>query len=169
MSAADALRVPRRASQLAAAVQPSGKRVDWARNRREFLRVNDATASKSIAAFVGPALVALGATTLINLGRLPSLVEQVAREPALIMVSGMLLFVAGLAIVRAHHHWSWDWSILVTLLGWLSLLGGLARILVPFQLADAMVGLGDQILVDVCAAILVLVVGVFLSYKGYAV
>ena len=130
--------------------------------------MNNASASKSIAALMGPTLVALGATTLVNLGRLPSLVEQVAREPALIMVSGMLLFVAGLAIVRAHHHWRRDWSILVTLLGWLALLGGLARILVPFQLADAMVGLGDRPVVDVSSAIVVLVVGVFLTYKGYA-
>ena len=129
--------------------------------------MNDAIRSKSIAAFLGPTLVALGASTLVNLGRLPSLVEQVAREPALIMVSGTLLFVAGLAIVRAHHHWSRDWSMLVTLLGWLSLLGGLARILVPFQLADAMVGLGDQPVVEVCAAIFILGVGAFLTYKGY--
>ena len=130
-------------------------------------RVNNATASKSIAALVGPTLLALGASTLVNLGRLPSLVEQVAREPALIMVSGTLFFVAGLAIVRAHHHWSRDWSMLVTLLGWLSLLGGLARILVPFQLADAVVGLGDQTVVELCAAIAILVVGAFLTYKGY--
>jgi len=129
--------------------------------------VNNATASKSIAALVGPTLLALGASTLVNLGRLPSLVEQVAREPALIMVSGTLFFVAALAIVRAHHHWSRDWSMLVTLLGWLSLLGGLARILVPFQLADAVVGLGDQTVVELCAAIAILVVGAFLTYKGY--
>jgi hypothetical protein len=130
--------------------------------------VSNATASKSIAAFAGPTLLALGASTLLNLGRLPSLVEQVAREPALIMVSGMLMFVAGLAIVRAHHHWRRDWSMLVTLLGWLSLLGGLARILVPFQLADAAVSLGDQPVIELCAAILVLLVGAFLTYKGYA-
>jgi hypothetical protein len=37
---------------------------------------------------------------------------------------------------------------LVTLLGRLALLGGLARILVPFQLADAMVSLGDQPVVE---------------------
>ena len=129
--------------------------------------MDNATASKSIAALIGPTLVALGASTLVNLGRLPTLVEQVAREPALILVSGMLLFVAGLAIVRAHHHWRRDWSIVVTLLGWLSLLGGLARILVPFRLADAMVGLGDRPVVEVCSAIVVLVVGLFLSYKGY--
>jgi hypothetical protein len=80
----------------------------------------------------------------------------------------MLLFVAGLAIVRAHHHWRRDWSMLVTLLGWLALLGGLARILVPFQLADAMISLGDQPVVELYAAIVVLLAGVFLTYKGYA-
>ena len=57
---------------------------------------------------------------------------------------------------------------LVTLLGWLSLLGGLARILVPFQLADAVVSLGDQPAVELSAGILVLLVGAFLTYKGYA-
>jgi hypothetical protein len=80
----------------------------------------------------------------------------------------MLMFVAGLAIVRAHHHWRRDWSMLVTLLGWLSLLGGLARILVPMQLADAVVSLSDQPAIELCAAILVLPVGAFLTYKGYA-
>src|SRR5262245_5734236 len=110
---------------------------------------------------------ALGACTLVHLGRLPTLVERVACAPAISLVSGLLSFVACLAIVLAHHHWRRDWSIVVTLLGWLSLLGGLARILVPFRLADAMVGLGDRPVVEVCSAIVLLVVGVCLSYKGY--
>ena len=42
---------------------------------------------------------------LLNLGTWPTLVEQGFRDPALIFASGFPLFVAGLAIVRAHNRW----------------------------------------------------------------
>jgi len=38
-----------------------------------------------------------------------------------------LIFVAGLAIVRAHNHWVLDWTVLVTLSGWFALALGLFR------------------------------------------
>ena len=41
--------------------------------------------------------------------------------------SGVLMFVAGLAIVRGHNLWAWDWTVLVTMSGWLSLVLGLFR------------------------------------------
>lgn len=66
------------------------------------------TSSKTIAGLMGPTLVAAAAATLLNLGSLPALTEEVSREPVLILVSGILLFVAGLAIVRAHNRWARD-------------------------------------------------------------
>ena len=72
------------------------------------------TTSKSIAALIGPTLVAGAVAVLLNLGTWPVLVEQGFRDPALIFVSGFPLFVAGLAIVRAHNRWERGWPVLVT-------------------------------------------------------
>ena len=89
------------------------------------------TTSKTIAGLIGPTLVAIAASMLLNIGSFPALAEQVSRDPALIFVSGILLFVAGLAIVRVHNRWTNGWPVLVTVLGWLFVLGGLARMLFP--------------------------------------
>jgi hypothetical protein len=43
---------------------------------------------------------------LFNFGSFPALAEQISRDPGLIFVSGIILFVAGLAIVRAHNIWT---------------------------------------------------------------
>jgi hypothetical protein len=92
-------------------------------------------ASKTISGLIGPTLVALAVSMLLNLGTLPALVDQVSRDPALVLLSGIMIFVAGLAIVRAHNLWKAGWPVLVTVLGWLFVLGGLARMLFPTQLA----------------------------------
>jgi hypothetical protein len=81
------------------------------------------TTSKAIAGLIGPTLVAMAVGMLLNIGSIPALAEQVSRDLALIFVSGILLFVAGLAIVRVHNHWTYGWPVLVTVLGWLAVLG----------------------------------------------
>ena len=47
--------------------------------------------------------------------------------PPVIYLSGVLMFVAGLAIVRVHNRWARDWTVLVTLAGWFAALLGLFR------------------------------------------
>ncbi len=115
-----------------------------------------------------PNLVAIAAAMLFNFGSFPALAEQISRDPGLIFVSGILLFVAGLAIVRAHNIWTGGWPVLVTVLGWLTVLGGLLRMLFPTQLA-AMVARVDQSSgrIIVGAGIL-LVLGPFSHSKGYS-
>ena len=39
------------------------------------------------------------------------------QTPPVVYLSGVLLFVAGLAIVRSHNRWARNWPVLVTLSG----------------------------------------------------
>ncbi len=55
----------------------------------------------------------------------------------------------------------------MTVLGWLALLGGLSRILFPTRLADIAVPLVHSTGVLATVAVVLLVVGAFLSFKGY--
>jgi hypothetical protein len=47
--------------------------------------------------------------------------------PSVIYLSGVLMFVAGLAIVRVHNVWARDWTVLITLSCWSFLVLGLVR------------------------------------------
>ena len=123
--------------------------------------------SKTIAGLIGPTLVAIAASMLLNIGSFPELAEQVSRDPALIFVSGILLFVAGLAIVRAHNRWTKEWPVLVTILGWLAILSGLARMLFPTELAATAAGFGQNIGAISAGAIVLLGLGAFLSFMAY--
>jgi hypothetical protein len=125
------------------------------------------TTSKMIAGLIGPTLVAIGAAMLINFASFPALAEQISRDPALIFVSGVLLLVAGLAIVRAHNIWAGGWPVLVTVLGWVAVLGGLARMLFPIQLAAIVAVVGQSTGLIATGAVVLLVLGSFLSFKGY--
>ncbi len=125
------------------------------------------TASKTIAGLLGPTLVALGLAMLLNLGSMPAIAAQIPRDPALIFVSGILLFVAGLAIVRAHNVWSGGWPVLVTVLGWVALVGGMARMFFPIRLAGIAAQMGASRALLVGVAIVFLPLGGFLCFKAY--
>jgi hypothetical protein len=125
------------------------------------------TTSKMIAGLIGPTLIAIAAAMLINFGSFPALAEEISHDPALIFVSGILLLVAGLAIVRAHNIWAGGWPVLVTVLGWLAVVGGLVRMLFPIQLAAIVAAVGQSAGLIAASAVVLLVLGVFLSFKGY--
>ncbi|MEQ1610377.1 MAG: hypothetical protein ABL956_15630 [Hyphomonadaceae bacterium] len=48
-----------------------------------------------------------------------------------VYLNGAALFVAGLAVVRAHNLWTWRWPVMLTLTGWFALFGGLWRVAAP--------------------------------------
>jgi hypothetical protein len=95
------------------------------------------------------------------------LIKQGSRDPVLIYVTGILMFVAGLAVVRAHNRWVAAWPVLVTALGWLALIGGLCRMLFPIQLGEAAAKVGHDTGVILGVAAVLFVAGAFLSYQAY--
>ena len=79
--------------------------------------------SKRIAGLVGPSIVAMVVSEFPLVQ--PHLYD--AQIPPVVYLSGTLMFVGGLAVVRAHNRWVRDWTLLVTLSGWFFLVLGLFR------------------------------------------
>jgi hypothetical protein len=79
--------------------------------------------SKRIAGLVGPTLAAMLVSEFPLVQ--PHLYDT--QIPPVVYLSGTLMFIAGLAIVRAHNHWVRNWTVLVTLSGWFFLFLGLFR------------------------------------------
>jgi hypothetical protein len=130
--------------------------------------LNGMTTSKTIAALLGPTLVASAVSLLANLHTAQIIIEGLSKDPALIMIAGYAAFVPGLAIVYFHNRWTGGWPVLVTVMGWLALIVGLLRMVFPTQLAvlTARIAPSSGGVFPVFAVVF-LMIGGFLSFKAY--
>lgn len=130
--------------------------------------MRDMTNSELIAGLAGPLLITVAAALLINRRTVADLVTGALNGPEFIFFSGIFTLLAGLAIVRTHNIWSAEWTVLVTILGWLCVIGGAIRIIWP----ERVTGLRNAIMRSENAvtawALVALLLGAFLTAKGYA-
>jgi hypothetical protein len=122
--------------------------------------------SKLIAGLVGPVLAAIGIAMLVNHNRFPAMIGQLAQDQALIFLSGILSLLGGLAIVRVHNVWTGGWRVILTVLGWLAIVGGLVRMWFPHMaapIAESFAGNPNALLIG---GVIVLLLGAFLTYAA---
>lgn len=115
------------------------------------------TKSKSIAGLVGPTFIVMNISEALN----PHIWVGVAIQQT--YLAGFLWFVSGFAIVRVHNFWTRSWAVLVTLIGWFLLIGGVTRMFFP---QPAQSGAQNDSVVFILQMIL-LAIGVFLTFKSY--
>jgi hypothetical protein len=120
-----------------------------------------------LAKLIGPVCLVIGLALLINGAAFRTLAGEFLNNPALMFLSGAITLPAGLAIVLTHNVWAGDWRILITILGWLAIVGGAARILVPQRAA----AVGRTLVANPSALPIstgiYLVFGALLSFFGY--
>jgi len=117
--------------------------------------------SAYIAKLLGPALIGITVTEWMNLD-----IFTAAIGPSFathVYLNGTLLFIAGLAIVRAHNVWSRRWPVLITLVGWVAVVGGLSRMVAPVSAQQA----GQSAPVVYASLVALLAIGVVLTFNSY--
>lgn len=117
--------------------------------------------SKRIAGLVGPTIVAMVVSEFPLVQ--PHLYD--AQIPPVVYLSGTLMFVGGLAVVRAHNRWTIDWTLLVTLSGWFFLVLGLFRMFAAgaYQTGSA----NTSATVFMTLEGMLAVVGLVISFQAY--
>jgi hypothetical protein len=119
-----------------------------------------------IARLIGPAFVAVGLGMLANGAFYTALILESVYSPMLIYISGLLALVSGLAILNLHHSWA-GWPVVITIIAWLMVIGGIIRLVLPATTATLATGLYSKPLVLLTVAMVVLVVGAYLCFEGY--
>jgi uncharacterized membrane protein HdeD (DUF308 family) len=89
-----------------------------------------------------------------------------AQIPPVIYLSGVLLFVAGLAVIRSHNVWARNWTVLVTLSGWCFLVFGLVRMFAASQYRQATQGADSMTLMTL--EVIALLVALTITVKSYS-
>lgn len=118
--------------------------------------------SKQVGGLVGPTLAAMliSEFPLIQ----PNLYET--QIPPVIYLSGVIMFVAGLAVVRAHNIWARNWTVLITLSGWFLFALGLVRMFAASQYRQATQGASSMTFMVLEGFFVV--VALIITFKAYS-
>jgi hypothetical protein len=121
----------------------------------------DEAQSRRIAGLLGPTII------VMILSEFPLVQPRLydAQIPPVVYLSGVLMFVAGLAIVRAHNRWRADWTVLVTVSGWLALTLGAVRMFAASAYQQTAATIGSPVFMAVESVIFAC--GVVMTYKAY--
>jgi len=123
--------------------------------------------SKIIARLIGPLFLVMGLGMVAEPNTVRALSAEFLSNLSLIYLAGMITLVAGLAIVNAHNLWVGDWRVIITIIGWLSVIGGIVRLLFTSQVQ----GLGADMVASpsamIIGGIVTLVIGAVLSWCAY--
>ena len=120
-----------------------------------------------MARLLGPTFVVIGAGILLNETFYAAMMVEAVHSPTLIYFAGVMALVPGLAMLNVYRAWTADWRVIVTILGWLMVIGGILRIVLPQIVATLATDIYSGSAALSIVAVIVLVLGGYLSFEGY--
>lgn len=120
-----------------------------------------------IAKLMGPVLLMMGLSVLLNPERVRAMAREMIDGQALIFMSGVITLPIGLAIVNTHNVWSGGWPVIITVFGWLMIVAGVARMALPGPLKEIGAAMIDKTTYIAVPGALMALLGAYLSYQGY--
>ena len=124
-------------------------------------------ASKILARIIGPVMVIPAVGMFLNFAEYQRLYEEFSKSPSLCYLGGFMALLMGLIILQFHNKWEAGWPVIVTILGWITLIKGVVLIIFP----AAIISFWHPYTANPTALIVSLgiscAVGIFLTVKGY--
>lgn len=121
-----------------------------------------------LAKLIGPLLLAVGVGALLNRQFYQSMVADFLKNSGLYYLSGAVALVVGVAIVAHHNIWAADWRTIITVIGWIAVIRGMARLTAPTVGMKLASGLAANANLLAAGAVLIAIVGGILTYFGFA-
>ncbi len=120
-----------------------------------------------IAKLIGPFLIIVGIASISNIEHLKSIVREFMAGPAHLFIAGVIALVTGLVLVNTHNVWVSGWPVIITIIGWLALLGGIFRLVFPAFAVSMGKSMIDKTMFLRGAGLVQIVLGLYLSWQGY--
>ena len=84
-----------------------------------------------LAQVIGIYLFLVSLAMLMHQAHSKKVIHEFLAIPSLIALSGGLSLIIGLLLVVSHNIWVAKWPVVITIIGWIALIQGCARIFVP--------------------------------------
>ena len=120
-----------------------------------------------LARLIGPLFIVVAVGLLLRQASWRPMAREFLANHALVYLAGVLALLGGLAIVNTHNVWVAGWPVVITILGWLAVVGGISRMLWP----ETIIGIGERFLGNnsalTAAGVVEGLLGLWLTYVGY--
>jgi hypothetical protein len=116
---------------------------------------------------LGPYLVVAAITLLVRSGDWLDLIPAFMQNAPLVLVTGAFTLLAGLTIIRLHHHWNNALAAVISLIGIFAALKGAWLMIAPRAGLGATVSITKAPGALPLIAIALLLVGIWLTYSGW--
>jgi len=116
-----------------------------------------------VAKIMAVVYITIGLGFLINSAYYKKALIDMMKDSGFMLLSGMMALVIGFLLVNSHNIWVKDWTVLVTIIGWISLVKGVLIFLAP-KLFTGLVKWMTQYMV--VWGVLVLIFGLVFGYFG---
>ena len=110
--------------------------------------------------------VTMGIGMLLNFKYYQKTMKDVMKSSAVALYGGMCALAVGFVIVWLHNFWVCDWTVIITVLGWLALVKGVLLLLIPGPFLNF-----SKIFVKYMwfTPVFALIIGLVLGYFGFFV
>jgi hypothetical protein len=122
-----------------------------------------------LAKLIGPVFFVMGVAVLVNPRRTRQLGREFVDSEALIFLSGVITLPVGLAIVIVHNVWVIGWPVIITVIGWLAMLAGVARMLAFDRIRSIGRAMIERTSLFGVSGIVMAALRAYLAYVGYLV
>ena len=110
-------------------------------------------------------MVLIPLALLINEKYLKRIFAEIENE-ATLFFWGMVSLVIGLAMILSYNVWEQSWQVIITILGWLALLKGLALLFLPEYIRKWAKKIESKKWLPI-ALVVIVFVGLLLTYLGF--
>ncbi len=123
--------------------------------------------SAFIAKLLGPYCIIIAIGIIFNQKAYQKIMEDFFKNAALIYLGGAIALILGLLVMHVHNVWVANWTVIITLFGWLGLLKGIGLIIFPDRAKKLAQAYQKNTTLLNINLVLIFAIGTILIFFGY--
>lgn len=120
-----------------------------------------------LAKIFGLYYLAVGIAFFLNQDRLKRLYQQILKDESLLYISGVLAVLIGAFVISVHNVWVLGWPVVITLIGWGSLIKGYG-LMIYSDFASFFTSMMSNSKSYLVIGVISTLLGLFLLYHGWS-
>jgi hypothetical protein len=116
---------------------------------------------------IGLAYLAIGVGMLLNQELYKKVFTDFVENKAILYMGGVMALVIGYLLVTFHNVWVCDWTVIITVVGWMALIKGMVILIRPSWIIDLTKAIVNKERFLKIEGIIVTVIGVLLLFLGF--